>query len=113
MALDPDPKPLFNGTVNSAGLATQYTASTTERVRINEIIIANGASATRTISLHLVASGDSADSTNLYWPKMDIPEAIPSIFPMNTWLAEGDLIVASVDGASVTMYISGMEKTTV
>jgi hypothetical protein len=112
MALDPDPTVLFNGSVASTGLATAHTVSTTEKTRLNEIIIGNGAGASRSIDIHFVASGDAADATNLLWPAFKVPQAIPAIFPMNTWLMEGDMIVVSASGTSVALHISAMEKLT-
>jgi|SRR3990167_2722568 len=92
-------------------IATFYTVPGSTKTRITEIIVCNAAAAGRTIRIHFVPSGGSADTSNAVAYDWSVPPGIPVPIPLNTWLNTGDLIRGVASAADVSCTISGIEET--
>lgn len=107
-------KNLVNNELTTS-FVTQYTVPASTKTRVTEILVCNAAGATRTISLGFVESGDTIDDgagagVNVIMDAFDLPQGIPMVFPMNSWLETGDLISAKASGADVFLHVSGLEE---
>lgn len=107
-------KNLVNNELTTS-FVTQYTVPGATKTRVTEVIVTNCAGAARTITLALVESGDSADDgagagVNCIMDLFDLPQGVPMIFPMNSWLETGDFISAKASGADVFLHVSGLEE---
>lgn len=96
------------------GNTTYYTVPAVTKTRVTEILMCNCAGAARTATLHYVESGDSADTgagagVNALMETFDLPQGVPVVFPMNSWLEVGDTIQGLASGADVFLHISGFE----
>lgn len=99
--------PTVNGTI--------YTVPALTTARVTEIILCNCAGATRTVTLHFVESGDSADTgagagVNAFMEAFTVTAGVPFILPMNTFLDAGDTIQGLASGADVFIHVSGVEE---
>ncbi len=95
---------------------TLYTVPGSTKTRISEVLLCNCAGAARTATLHFVESGDSADTgagagVNAFMKTFDLPQGVPIILPMNSWLEAGDTIQGLASGADVAIFVSGFEET--
>ena len=107
-------KQLVNNELTT-GFVTQYTVGASKKARVTEIILCNCAGVARTATICFVENGDSADDgagagTNAIMKAFDLPQGVPMVFPMNSFLETGDLISAKASGVDVTLIISGIEE---
>ena len=98
------------------GNGTIYTVPALTTTRVTEILICNCAGAARTVTLHFVESGDSADTgagsgVNAFMETFEVAAGVPFILAMNTFLDAGDTIQGLASGADVFIHVSGIEET--
>ena len=91
----------------TVGLQTIRTTPANSRDIVKEIDVANNNSSPAGVSVHLVPSGGSADSTNLLFPAVEIPAN--SILNWNGLQVTdaGATIQASATVSDVSIIISG------
>lgn len=94
---------------------TLYTVPGSTTTRITEIFLCNASGAARTVTLHYVESGDSADTgagagVNTIMEAFDVAPGVPYVFPMNSILETGDTIQGLASGADVAIFVSGFEE---
>lgn len=99
--------PTSNGTI--------YTVPGSTVTRVSEIILCNASGAARTVTLHYVESGDSADTgagagVNTIMEAFDVPIGIPVVLPLNSFLDAADTIQGLASGADVFIHVSGIEE---
>jgi len=73
------------------------------------IDIANTSSTTKTISLHLVPVGETADATNMLLPAISVPGNMTLQWTGEQVMNAGDYIQAIGSATGLTMNISGDE----
>lgn len=91
-------------------IGTLYAVPASTKTRVTEILLCNNAGAARTVTMHFVESGDTAGDDNGIMKAFSLPQGVPMVFPMNTWLETGDLIRGFASGADVACIISGIEE---
>lgn len=95
----------------AVAVATVYTVPGATTARLSELWICNNAAATRTFSLHIVASGGSSGTDDMLINAFDVPVGTPIIFALNTYLDTGDFVRIFASGTLVAYHLSGMERT--
>jgi hypothetical protein len=106
------PKPLVQGTLLTNSLTTYYTVPGATTATIRAITLCNNDSVARTVTMHLVASGSSADAANqiLKAVPLDPGETLidDSVRAMNTgdfiraMASQTNVVALRVDGAEIT-----------
>jgi hypothetical protein len=106
------PKPLVQGTLLTNSLATYYTVPGSTTATITGITLCNTDSAARTVTLHLVASGGSADDGNTLLDAISLNAGETIIDDTRRAMNAGDFIraVASVTNV-VSIRVDGAEIT--
>lgn len=99
----------------TTSFVTQYTVPALTKCRLTEILMCNTSGATRTVTICIVESGDTADETtpnvNAIAKGFDLPQGVPVALTFNTWLDAGDFISAKASDTGVTFIASGIEET--
>lgn len=107
------PKRLVPGSQIAATATTYYTA-TNVRARIDSFSLTNTTAGAITVTVHLVPSGGTADSTNCILSSYSIAAGQTYVPPgaIGQWLEEGGTLQASASAAtSVALVVSGVEWT--
>lgn len=91
--------------------ATLYTEPGTGQTRVTELWVSNNADAVRHFTLWVVNSGGGVgDDSNQLINEMDLPQNIPIILPLNTFLDTADFIRGEASGEDCAIRISGIEE---
>jgi len=96
----------------TASVATYYTVPTNVVTVIRALTIANSSTNARTVDIHIVSSGDSADTSNIVINDIAVAsEETKSISDLvNHVLDEGDTVQVSQDaGTDLVIVASGAE----
>lgn len=102
-------KILFRGAVPTTAGAAEYTVPTGYRTIAREINICNTTTGALTISIHFVASGGSADTTNAIVYGMNVaPNGVLDLSGEHI-LTAGDFIQVVGSASGLSMYGSGEE----
>ncbi len=91
----------------TVGLATIRTTPASSKDIVKEIDVANNSATSADVSVHLVPSGGSADSTNRLFPAVEIPANTVLNWNGVQVLDAGSTIQASATVSGVTIIISG------
>jgi hypothetical protein len=91
----------------TVGLATIRTTPASSRDFVKQIDIANNNSLSADVTVHLVPSGGSADSTNILIPAVEVPKNTVMSWNGVQVTNAGATIQASATVSDVTITISG------
>lgn len=107
-------KPLINAKYAGSSLTTEYTCPTAKKTIIDKFTVNNTDGSTRTVSIHIVPSGDLATAANMIVNLLSLTTNLyQEVSEMkNQVLTAGDFIsvVASV-ASKVVIRASGREVT--
>lgn len=107
------PKRLVTGSQIAASATTYYTA-TNVRARIDACSLTNTTGGAITVTMHIVASGGTADATNCVLSSYSVAAGQTYVPPgvVGQWIEEGGTLQALASSAtSVTLVASGVEYT--
>lgn len=107
-------KRLVPGTQLGTGAGVLYTAGPSTRAQIQAMTVTNTNAAARTVSVHLVTSGGTADGTNIVLSAKSLAqnESYRVIEAIGQWLESGGTIQALASAvSSVDLVASGIEAT--
>lgn len=108
------PQRLVPGSQLTTSAATYYTAPANTRARVDNLALTNTSAAAVTATVHLVASGGSATSSNCILSARTLAAGETYVVPsaVNQWLLTGGTIQALASAnTSITMVASGVEYT--
>lgn len=107
-------KRMVAGSQLTASAATYYTVGASTRAQIQAMTITNRNASSRTVTIHLVPSGGTADDTNIILAAKSLAqnESYKVIEAIGQWLEAGGTIQALASAAtSVNLVASGIEVT--
>lgn len=107
-------KRMVSGSQITASLATYYTVGASTRAQIQAMTVTNTNASARTVSIHLVPSGGTADATNIVLSAKSLAqnESYKVIEAIGQWLEAGGFISAVASAAtSIDLVASGIETT--
>lgn len=104
-----DMKQLGQSAVGTGSGTTIYTVPTGFKAEINDIIIANTGSSTINLSMHFVASGGSASSSNAIFGTVSVPGNTTVHWSGIQTLSSGKFIQAIGSASGITVTITGDE----
>lgn len=107
-------KRMVSGSQLTTSAATYYTVGASTRAQIQAMTVTNVNAAARTVTIHLVPSGGTADNTNIVLSAKSLAqnESYRVIEAIGQWLESGGTIQALASAAtSVALVAGGIETT--
>ena len=104
------PRLLITGTLLTDAAATLYTVGDNVVSRVNEIILCNTDTATRTVDLHIIDSGDTLAAKNQVLDGLALAAGETRFIGLDQVMVSGDFIQGLADVTSVvSIRASGIE----
>ena len=87
-----------------------YTVPANTTTRLTELWISNNANAVRTFTLWILNPGGSEGDDNQLINVMNLPQNVPIILPLNSYLDTADFVRIIASGADCAVRLSGIEE---